>query len=159
MTQPSAHAMTETRIQAMTPEDLDEVLAIEEASYSLPWKRSMFETELRNPFARPAALREGTDKAIRGYVCFWLVFDELHIMNLTVRPDSRRRGIGERLSKWMLARGKEAGARLATLEARASNAAAIQLYEKLGFRRSAVRSGYYREPREDAMIMELTEWP
>ena len=157
MTRPPADARTDLRIQPMTPEDLEEVFAIEEASYGWPWKRPMFEAELRNPFARLAVLREGAAPAIRGYVCFWLVFDELHVMNLTVHPDSRRRGIGRRLAEWMLARGKEAGSRRATLEVRASNGAAIRLYEKLGFHTAAVRGGYYREPREDALIMERTE--
>lgn len=146
-------------IHPMTPGDLDEVTAIEEVSYTTPWKRSMFEAELQgNPFSRFFVARDIDQSTLSGYVCFWIVFEELHFMNLSVHPDRRRQGIGEELARWALVWGKENGTRLATLEVRASNEAAKRLYEKLGFRVAAVRSGYYREPREDALIMNLTEW-
>jgi len=146
-------------IQPMTADDLDGVAAIEDVSYTTPWKRPMFEAELRgNPFSHLFVARDPVQNILAGYVCFWVVFDELHILNLSVRPDRRRQGIGEGLARWALSWGKEKGARSASLEVRASNEAAKRLYEKLGFKVAAVRSGYYREPREDALIMTLTEW-
>ncbi len=150
-------------IQPMTPADLDEVMPIEEASYTIPWKRPMFEAELHgNPFARFFVARDSEPSAsggaLLGYVCFWMVFDELHLMNLSVHPDRRRIGIGEELARWTLSWARENGARLATLEVRASNEAAKRLYEKIGFKVVAVRQGYYREPKEDAVLMNLTEW-
>ena len=142
----------------MTPADLDEVMPIEEKSHAIPWKRPMFEAELNgNQFARLFVARDSDRNTVAGYVCFWMVFDELHIMNLSVHPDRRRIGIGEELARWTLSWARENGARLATLEVRASNEAAKRLYEKLGFKVAAVRHDYYREPREDAMIMNL-EW-
>jgi ribosomal-protein-alanine N-acetyltransferase len=146
-------------IQPMTPADLDEVLPIEEVSYTTPWKRPMFEAELHgNRFARLLTARDSDQNILLGYVCFWMVFDELHLMNLSVHPDWRRMGIGEELARRALSSARESGARLATLEVRASNEAAKQLYGKLGFKVVAVRHGYYREPKEDAVIMTLTEW-
>ncbi len=149
-------------IQPMTTADLDEVMPIEEVSYTLPWKRPMFESELQgNPFARFFVARDFETSAsggtLLGYVCFWMVFDELHLMNLSVHPEWRRMGIGEELARWALTWAKDNGARLATLEVRASNEAAKRLYEKLGYKVVAVRQGYYREPREDALIMNRTE--
>ena len=146
-------------IQPMTPADLDEVMPIEAASYAVPWKRPMFEAELHgNRFARLSVARDSEQNALLGYVCFWMVFDELHLMNLSVHPEWRRMGIGEELARWTLSWAKESGARLATLEVRVSNEAAKRLYEKLGFKVAAVRHDYYREPREDAVIMNLSEW-
>jgi len=146
-------------IEPMTFGDLDGVGAIEEASYSVPWKRSMFEAELNgNPFSRLFVARDAEGAGLQGYVCFWVVFDELHLLNLAVHPDARRHGIGEELAQWTLSRAKKDGARRASLEVRASNEAARKLYEKLGFKVSAVRHGYYREPREDGLIMSMNEW-
>lgn len=141
-------------IEPMGGEDIDEVLPIEEVSYSVPWGRSMFEAELRgNSFARAAVARESNSGPVIGYSCYWVVFDELHILKVTVRPEFRRRGTGRALAEAAVQDASENGVRLATLEVRASNTAARSLYEKLGFKVGAVRSGYYREPREDALIM------
>ncbi|HUK55034.1 MAG TPA: ribosomal protein S18-alanine N-acetyltransferase [Nitrospiria bacterium] len=145
-------------IQPMTAADLDAVMRIEEASYTQPWKRSMFETDLRgNPFARFFVARDADAGAVTGYVCFWKVFAELHLMNLAVDPDRRRSGIGEELARWTLSWAGENGVRLITLEVRASNEAAKHLYDKLGFKRVGVRHNYYRDPREDALIMNWSE--
>lgn len=146
-------------IQPMTSADLDEVMPIEAASYTIPWNRPMFEAELHgNRFARLFVARDSEQNTLLGYVCFWMVFDELHLINLSVHPDRRRMGIGEDLARWTLSWAKENGARLATLEVRASNEAAKRLYEKLGFKVVAVRHGYYHEPKEDAIIMNRMEW-
>jgi ribosomal protein S18 acetylase RimI-like enzyme len=99
-------------IRPMTPADLDDVMRIEEVSYTVPWKRTMFEVELNsNPFARLFTARNADlsipGGALLGYVCFWMVFDELHLMNLSVHPDRRRMGIGEELAQWVLAWARE----------------------------------------------------
>jgi len=146
-------------IQPMTPADLEEVLPIEAVSYSTPWNRTMFEAELHgNRFSRLLTARDSEQNSLLGYICFWMVFDELHLMNLSVHPEWRRMGIGEELVRRALSLAREGGASLATLEVRASNEAAKRLYEKLGFKVAAVRRGYYLEPKEDAVIMTLTEW-
>jgi [ribosomal protein S18]-alanine N-acetyltransferase len=140
----------------MREQDLEEVLAIEKASFQTPWTRGMFLSELKaNPFSHPVVARFPGVTKIIGYACFWIVFDELHLMNLAIHPDHRRRGIGEELARWVLSRGQEKGARTAALEVRESNRPARRLYEKVGFKEIAVRPGYYRNPKEDALIMLL----
>jgi len=93
-----------------------------------------------------------TDEIV-GYICFWLVFEELHLMNLSVHPCLRREGIGEELLRWAVLKGREAGAKTATLEVRSSNDAARGLYEKVGFKPRSIRRNYYSNPKEDAVIM------
>lgn len=144
--------------------DLDEVLELEQASFTEPWTRKMFLGELRgNAFATNVVARAGdaaggvglSSGMLLGYVMFWVVFEELHMMNLAIRPEARRRGIGRRLVRHALSVGELRGARTALLEVRASNAAAIALYQDLGFVKKDVRRGYYDHPREDAVIMVL----
>ena len=147
----------EINITPMIESDLDPILEIEAASFSTPWSRSMFLNELKsNPYSNLFVAREhGT---LIGYVCFWVVFDELHLLNLSVHPDFRRRGFGEKLARFVLQFGRAKGAQKASLEVRAGNLPAIGLYEKTGFKVAAIRPGYYREPREDALIMTLEGW-
>ncbi len=146
------------RIERMTADDLDAVLAIEQASFPVPWSRRIFLTELTAPpfsclcVARPAPDRT-SDRAVVGYVCCWVVRDEMHLLNLAVHPDSRRQGIGEELLRYALARSRREGAAVATLEVRASNRAARRLYERAGFGVIAFRPRYYTNPGEDAVVM------
>lgn len=149
-------------LSPMQESDLNEVLALEQASFTEPWTRKMFLGELRgNAFAVNVVARAGeagygmglAAGTLLGYIMFWVVFEELHLMNLAVRPDARRRGLGTALARHALAVGAARGARTALLEVRASNLAAIALYEGLGFARKNVRKGYYDHPREDAVIM------
>jgi ribosomal-protein-alanine N-acetyltransferase len=151
----------------MQERDLDEVVALEQFSFAEPWSRKMFLGELRgNTFATNLVARaEGCAKApdglempegsLLGYVMFWVVFEELHIMNLAVRPELRGRGLGKDLVKQALTIGSVHGIRTALLEVRSSNVAAQALYASLGFRRRGVRRGYYERPHEDAVIMML----
>jgi len=149
-------------LSPMQESDLDEVVALEQASFPEPWTRKMFLGELRgNTFAVNVVARAGEAGdgltlpagALLGYILFWVVFDELHVMNLAVRQDIRRRGLGRDLARYALSVGAIRGARTALLEVRASSVAAIALYESLGFARTCVRKGYYDCPREDAVIM------
>lgn len=149
----------EIHIMPMVESDLDPVLSIEAASFSTPWSRSMFENELKsNPYSNLFVARERENKTLIGYVCFWVVFDELHLLNLSVHPDFRRRGFGEKLARFVLQSGRGKGAQKASLEVRAGNLPAVGLYKKIGFKAAAIRPGYYREPREDALIMTLEGW-
>ena len=149
-------------LSPMQERDLEEVLALEQVSFTEPWTRKMFLGELRdNAFAINLVARAGAAVsgeglaagALLGYIMFWVVFEELHLMNLAVRSDVRRRGIGTRLVRHALSVGTDRGTRTALLEVRASNQAAIAMYEGLGFIRKSVRKGYYNRPREDAVIM------
>lgn len=146
------------------PEDLPQVLAIEAASFSLPWTREMFEGELgmgisRNLVARvPYPMGVATcqePEIVAGYICTWLIKGELHINNIAVAPAFHRKGIGRQLLQAALDMARKEGLRRALLEVRASNLSAQGLYEGFGFKVTGIRKGYYSVPREDALIMRL----
>jgi ribosomal-protein-alanine N-acetyltransferase len=142
-------------IEPASLNDLDDMLAIEEASFTSPWTRQMYEVELgRNPFSRTLAAR-AEDGTLIGYVVVWVVFEELRLMTLAVHPAHRRRGMASALLAAGLALGRREGAQRAHLEVRASNEAALALYGKAGFRREGMRAGYYKDPVEDAVLMHL----
>ncbi len=145
-------------LRPMVESDLDEVLSIEEAIYTTPWKRSMFLNELRsNLYSHLFVAMDQNKRGMVGYVCFWVIMDELHLLNLSIHPACQRMGHGKKLGGWVVRYGRERGARKASLEVRRSNARAIGLYKKMGFTVMAVRPGYYREPREDGLIMVREE--
>lgn len=147
-------------IDPATLADLPDLLRLEEACFSAPWTRKMFEAELMgNQFARFLIARqrdlETTTLTVVGYFCFWVVFEEVRLMNLAVTEAARRRGIATRFVSQALQTGREQGAVRAVLEVRVSNHAAVALYRKLGFRRVATRAQYYANPIEDAVLMEM----
>lgn len=147
-------------IESASAADLEQILQLEEACFSAPWTRKMLEAELSgNQFAhfliaKGSGLDAGTTD-IAGYVCFWVVFEELRIMNLAIKESARRRGIARRLVTRTLKTGLEKGASRALLEVRASNDPAILLYEHMGFRPVSTRSRYYSDPIEDALLMRM----
>ncbi len=144
----------------MRPDDLDQVMAIEGASFNAPWSRQLFLREFRNPAVSTllVALDGGqSSRTVAGYMVFWVVADEMHITNLAVAQKERRQGIGEALARSGLRSGHRKGARLAFLEVRASNSAAQVLYSRLGFVQAGLRKGYYDNPREDAVVMALDQ--
>ena len=104
-----------------------------------------------NPFASLLVSRE--QAAIVGYVCYWVIFEELHIMNLAVTFTHRRRGVAKAMLTHTMTRACSQGAHAAMLEVRASNTSAIALYAHMGFQQIALRERYYSNPPEDAMIM------
>jgi ribosomal-protein-alanine N-acetyltransferase len=133
--------------------DLDEVLAIEHASFTNPWTREMYLAELANRDVSHCYLARAADGAAAGFCSFWLVLDELHINNLAVAPAFRRQGVATALLTRVLADGAARGARRATLEVRESNAEALQLYGRFGFTVASVRRRYYSHPVEDALVL------
>lgn len=141
------------RVEPMTAADLDEVLGIEEASFTNPWTRPMFEQELRNEGLSHLYVLRTEDGRIAAFCMDWVVADELHINNLAVRPECRGQGVGRALLESVFVRAAALGARRATLEVRRSNGAALKLYERLGFSVAAIRKDYYDHPVEDALIL------
>ena len=121
----------------------------------------MLEGELSgNPFAhflvaRPRRVEEASKQAILGYLCYWIVFEEVRLMNLAVIESMRHRGIARSLVSTALQTGVSQSAHRAVLEVRASNRAAQALYQGFGFSQTAVRPKYYTNPVEDAVLMEL----
>ena len=135
----------------MIQNHLDEVLAIERKSFTNPWSKRDFEYGLRDEQCLSVvALLDGK---VISYGVGYFVFVEFHLANLAVAPSLRRQGFGKRLLRWILERSSKRDAQVITLEVRASNTAAIQLYRKLGFRQVALRRNYYSRPREDAIVM------
>lgn len=140
-------------VEPMTAADLDDVLEIEEASFTNPWTRPMFERELLNPGVSHLYVLRTGDWRVAAFCMDWIVADELHINNLAVRPECRGAGAGRALLTSIFGHAAALGARRATLEVRRSNAAALKLYEGLGFSVAGIRRGYYDNPVEDALIL------
>lgn len=136
----------------MTSQHLDEVLAIERASFPTPWPRSSFLNELyTNDYAYYYVCLDG--ERVIGYAGMWIILDEAHITNIAVHPDFRGRRLGELLLKTLIREAATLGADRMTLEVRVSNTPAQRLYERMGFVRAGVRKGYYNDTQEDAIIM------
>lgn len=135
----------------MELKDVDAVQLIEETSFAVPWSREAFLDELKNERAR-YIVGEAAGEVV-AYMGMWLVFDEADIMNVAVLKKWRGRGIGRRLVEFAIKKAAEQGCTSMTLEVRRSNAPAIALYEKLGFKNGGARKNYYKNPTEDAIIM------
>lgn len=141
-------------VSPMRPSDLDEVLAIEEASFSVPWSRESFLFELQaNPYARNFVMRRGG--SVVAFACVWVVDDELKINNIAVGAAVRRKGHGSALLRWILDYGRSVQCTEATLEVRPSNRSARALYAAFGFEVVGRRKGYYRDTHEDAILMAV----
>lgn len=134
-------------------EDLAGVLGVEEESFTNPWTRDMYAAEVQNRALCHIYIVRAADGPIIGFCAFWLVFDEIHINNVAMRPAWRGQGIGTALMHHVFAEARALGARRATLEVRASNAGARRLYERLGFYVAGARRNYYTNPIEDALIL------
>ena len=150
--------MSEPIIRRMTPEDLDAVMAIEEASFARPWTRADYEGELtRNRAARYLVAEEGGQAV--AFAGAWIILDESHITNIAVAEAFRGRGIGKAVTRALLQYLSNLGAAYATLEVRESNRPALGLYESLGFVRVGRRKRYYEDNGEDALIMVCDRLP
>lgn len=139
-------------VREMRAEDIDGVLAIEQAVFPTPWPRECFEREVDGD-ERSLSCVALSDGAVAGYVVSWVVADELHIANLAVAAGLRRSGLATELVRRSLAAAVARGVRFATLEVRASNDGAIRLYERFGFMPVAMMKGYYPDNGEDAVVM------
>ncbi len=145
----------------MRKEDIDQVLAIEQASFSMPWTRNLFLSEFRSPGVSTllVAIAAGPVRTVIGYIVFWRVTDEMHILNLAVTPQMRRKGIARTLVLDAIRNASHKGAQRAFLEVRSSNREAQKLYAGLGFTGTSLRRDYYDAPVEDAVVMTLEREP
>ncbi|MSP59112.1 MAG: ribosomal-protein-alanine N-acetyltransferase [Myxococcales bacterium] len=142
-------------IARMTLRDLDGVMEIERAAFKAPWSRQVFIEELERDWAHIDVLRERAGSPVRAFANYWLVRDEVHLLNVATHPDTRRRGLASVLLGHVIDFAWDAGCRYITLEARRSNQGAIRLYRKFGFRPVGIRPNYYVEDQEDAIVMLL----
>jgi ribosomal-protein-alanine N-acetyltransferase len=140
----------------MANEDLDEIMPLERQVFADPWTRRMYLSDLAdNPLATYRVIRPGVSATlppILGWGGFWLLVDEAHIATVASHPQYRGCGLGQALMVALLDKARERGARVATLEVRASNLPGQKLYDKLGFDIVGTRRGYYRDG-EDGLIM------
>ncbi|HTV79445.1 MAG TPA: ribosomal protein S18-alanine N-acetyltransferase [Steroidobacteraceae bacterium] len=141
-------------IRAMRDVDVAEVISIERASYQFPWTEGIFHDCLRVAYLCRVAVQ---DQRIIGYAVMSMGAGEAHILNLCVREDGRRAGVGRTLIRYLLDQAERAGMLEAFLEVRPSNAVAIRLYQSLGFEQIGTRRGYYQAVggREDAAVLRL----
>ena len=137
--------------------DLDQVMEIERASFRSPWTRQVFVEELDRDWAHLDVVKERGSAGSRlvAFCNYWLVRDEVHILNLACHPGERRRGHAARLLAQVLEFAKRHRCRYVTLEVRRSNLGALKLYRSYGFRPVGIRPRYYVEDNEDAVVMLL----
>ena len=150
MTAPPTAAI---EVRRLTYADLPQVVAIERRAFTTPWSLAMFVLELSKPSGVCLAA-EVEDELVGYLVCsrYDLVW---HIMNVSVDPDRRRRGIATAMLEALFERVGDPEAQF-TLEVRRTNQAAIELYERLGFKAAGTRRRYYADNGEDAIVMWRT---
>ncbi len=145
-------AAGEVTIVRFATAHLDEAVAIERRSFSDPWTKGMFRTEIQlldTSYARAAVV----GGRLAGYMLAVMIPDEAHLGNLAVHPDARHQGIAQKLLDNLFAECRRTGVRRVTLEVRESNEIARKFYYKNEFIDIAIRKNYYRNPVEDAIVM------
>jgi [ribosomal protein S18]-alanine N-acetyltransferase len=151
-TPPSFH------IRVMTAEDLPAVMEIEKVAFKNPWSAELLRRELTHDWSTILLAEEpapGGPRPLLGFLIFWIVHDELHILNVATDPTERRRGVARAVLSTALERARARRCTLATLEVRRSNEPALNLYRAFGFRPVGIRPNYYVDEGEDAIVMVL----
>ncbi len=154
---PPAPGAQGLRFRRMRVEDLPRVVEIEKDGFRHPWSRELLERELSHAWSTVLLAVDGGPggERILGFIVYWLVHDEVHVLNIATALEARRRGVGRALMREAEAGGRRRGATLSTLEVRRTNAPAIALYLALGYRQVGIRPNYYAEEHEDAIVMKL----
>jgi len=150
---------TAVHIRRMSLADIDSVVLIDRTSFSLPWSEQFYRSELNDNSAAylyVIVTGEGVQDVV-GYLGFWFIVDEAHISTFAVHPGYRRNGYGRRLLTHALSQASSLGAEMVSLEVRASNQAAVKLYESFGFGVTGRKTGYYQDTGEDALFMILED--
>jgi ribosomal-protein-alanine N-acetyltransferase len=147
----ASRAMEEVTVRPMRSADLTAVVAIEKASFAVPWTLATFAGLLKRDGTR-LWVAEAED-AVVGYAAVWMVADQAELGDIAVAEPWRRRGIGRRLLQTVLDGMADAGIAELFLEVRVSNIGARRLYAAYGFREVGRRRGYYARPREDALVL------
>lgn len=144
------------KLEAMTRADIPAVMTIEMASFpDDPWEYEAFDTEIDNELSRSLVARDECGDIV-GYVIYWMVGPEVHIMNIAVTPELRGRGIARRMMDRAIIDATSNCAELIALEVSVTNEPARAMYVSLGFRTVGVRKGYYKSGADaEVMILEL----
>lgn len=138
-------------VRPATAEDLAAIEAVERASFGDPWSRKSFADSLQHEFVRLHVVE--TDGEVVGFSIVWVSGEECDLANLAVHPTRRGEGLGKALLDEALRQAKSESLAVMFLEVRASNAAALRLYESRGFHEVGRRPAYYRNPVEDALVL------
>lgn len=151
--------MTGLRLESMGASHVPDILEIEKTLFQTPWTQGMFEQELlagRSPEGPGsyAMVAVGEGRVV-GYTVAWFIDEGVHLMNIAVRKDFQRRGVGRRLMKHLIDAALASGKVIVILEVRLGNTGAQVFYEGFGFEKFGVRRGYYADNREDAILMGL----
>jgi ribosomal-protein-alanine N-acetyltransferase len=141
-------------IRKMTLDDLEQVVALDQMSFSLPWPARSFQFELTDNPASRSWVAE-LDGRVVAMLVAWLIVDEIHIATIATHPDFRKQGIGEKILSYTLKSAKDEGAVTSFLEVREGNIAALKMYYKFGYMETGRRIGYYKDNGEDAILMTL----
>jgi ribosomal-protein-alanine N-acetyltransferase len=156
---PENAEMGQIELRPMTLEDLEQVAAIDRASFPTPWPKDAFLYEIkrqRDAICWVAEIYEpDAEKTLVASIVIWLIVDEAHVGTLAVKPGYRRHRIAQKLLASSLIEAYQHGARRAMLEVRETNRAAQNLYQKFGFEAVGLRRGYYTDTHEDAILMTL----
>ncbi len=147
----AASMINDLEMKPMGTEDLGDVMDIEETSFPTPWTMGIFLREFEIDFSHRYVF--DLLGQLAGYIIFWLIEGEMHIMSIAVRRDMRMLGIGTEILRRSLEAAKGLGGKYVFLEVREHNEAAIGLYAKMGFSVVYKRRGYYTDTKEDALIM------
>jgi ribosomal-protein-alanine N-acetyltransferase len=134
--------------------DIPMIAALERASFSAPWPRIAFVQELNNPISSIEILENPNGEMI-GYMVYWIVADELHLLDLAVQPTLRRQGIGRFMVRHLEAVAHDKRLIYLTLEVRVGNSGAIGLYHSENYGVVHERKRYYADNNEDALVMAL----
>jgi ribosomal-protein-alanine N-acetyltransferase len=154
----AVRARAKLEIRRMKPDDLEEVMVIERVAFPHPWSTELFRRELEHDWStilvsvEPLSPLDERER-ITGFLIYWLVHDEVHILNVAVAPEHRRKGIARALLQEAEKRAHAANAALMTLEVRRSNHGALDLYRQFDYRAVGVRPNYYVDEGEDAIVM------
>lgn len=142
------------QIREATHLDLDDIMSVEVRSFTTPWSRDAMAQEIdRGDWSRVmVSVMHGE---LVGFMVYWIVVNELHLLNLAVRPDCRRQGIGRAMVKHLVELADDSGLASLFLEVRVSNTSAQHLYRQFGFEPIAIRQNYYSDDGEDAIVMSL----
>ncbi len=142
--------------ERLNAEHSKELVTLEQACFSMPWGQEQYEAAFSQNFFLAYGLRQKQTKAaLIGYVSLYHMFDEVEILNIAVKPEFRRCGLGEYALRHVLFEATQAQAKNAVLEVRMGNSPARKLYEKIGFSCVGTRKKYYADTGEDACIYTL----
>ncbi len=143
-----------SKIRPATLADIDGIYAIETSSFRSPWARSAFPSEVEGRSWSRVVVAECEGEVV-GFMIYWIILEEIHLLNLAVHPKWRGRGIGRCIVNHLLDMAALEGQETVLLEVRRSNHKAQNLYYSLGFEQLGLRRNYYSDNGEDALVMRL----